>query len=219
MKTLLHLMLISATLVSCKKFDSSEVDQTKIKQVYEVQYFSDNDITEITASFHYANGWGNSIVLSGNANITFNNTPLKYNNITRNYKLYLSGQHLLSSFKFTDNNGNAYVNNGTYVTPVQYNSYNGLYINRQSDFTIGMGTIPGSSNTINLNFANKIFYANRFGSSYMFNILQSDLNDINPGYYNATFSNNVKTYLQQNTGGDGSITTTYFSNSFNIQVF
>ncbi len=221
MKTLLHLMIITALFSSCKKYNSAEVDQTKIKQVYQVQYYKESNVTEITASFHYANGWGNSIVLSGNAAIRYANTPLQYNNISRNYKLYINGQHLQSNFTFTDNNSIVYTNTSSYVTPIQLNIFNSIYIDKKVDFNFGLGNVVGNNynNNVKLNFANKIFYANKFGNSYTFNITANEFNDVTAGYYIGTISNSLKTELTQSNGAGGSVSTEYFSYAFSIQVY
>jgi hypothetical protein len=220
MKTLLPLLIV-VLFASCKKYSSENVDQGEIRQTYEVKYYKENNTTEVTASFRYAKGWGGTVQLNGNANIKYGNTSLSFNNFNKNYRLLLNGNHLADTFAFTNNNNQVYKNATSIVTPLQFNFYNGVYINKNSEFTFGLGNIVGTNyyNRIKLNFANKTFYANKNGSNYLFTISTNQLSDITPGYYVATISNELNNDVQQHTGAGGTTSTEYFSNAFSIQVY
>jgi hypothetical protein len=220
MKTLLPLLLI-LLFVSCKKYSSENVDQGEIRQTYVVKYFKENNTTEVTASFRYAKGWGGTVQLTGNASIKYGNSPLTFNNFYKDYRIILNGQHIADTFAFTNNNNQIYKNVASFVTPLQFNFSNGIYINKNYEFTLGLGNIIGTTyyNRIKLNFANKTFYATKIGNNYLFTISATQLNDINPGYYVATISNELSNEVQQHTGAGGTISAEYFNNAFSIQVF
>jgi hypothetical protein len=219
MKTKIYILTLLVLLVSCKKYDSSEITQTDIKQHYTVKYYKANNSTTVFA--YFTKGGINRVYLSSPSAISYNGVDLGYNQFAQSYTTTFGGDVSNGQFTYKNNSAQQYINNTVALQPIGFGSNFNMFIDQTSPFSIGLGISQHSNDgsTIRLNFANKNFYAQNSFNGYTISISSADLQEISKGFYIGNFIRSRQINLQQSTGAGGTITQEYIGENMNIQIY
>jgi hypothetical protein len=117
---LLLLPLIGLT--ACGTGRSADVKQSTIEQSYELTYNEATSQLRASASFHYENTLGTSLKLTEGSTISFNGTPMKYNNPLNAASYQLEMQMLRTpvlpmEFRYVNNDGEVFVTQARVPSP------------------------------------------------------------------------------------------------------
>jgi hypothetical protein len=105
---LIHILLVSALVLSSCKKKGSSIDQNKIFQSYEMSYDAGTNITTFYARFYENSENGKGLLLGETSSITVNGEKMNRNGAT--YVFNMAGEITVGSFIFTDANGKKYFN-------------------------------------------------------------------------------------------------------------
>ncbi len=116
-----YLVILTATLISCKPVDSDDVNQQKIRTSYYLQYDADKDETLAYATFQFGSSY---VRLKDPAYVSFQSDRLIKNDALGiiSYDLTYRGFKNAGSFYYRDGNGDEYHNNAVLVEPLSFNS-------------------------------------------------------------------------------------------------
>lgn len=102
--------VLSIGLVSCRKENSEKVNQDEIWTDYRVVYRSDLDTSFARVSFKHLNKGGESLKLSSKSELSINGVSSEYDGAYSWYQLMISGSANPVSFKYSDLDGNEFLN-------------------------------------------------------------------------------------------------------------
>lgn len=101
-----------ASIQSCSKQDSSDVNQTKIWTHYELSYNTTNDVTDVIARFRFGGATGTILELSDStgAKVSFNGQIMPYAGLWGAHHLQFAGNITTGTFAYTNTAGTTYSN-------------------------------------------------------------------------------------------------------------
>lgn len=97
-------------LSSCKKEDSSDVNQDKIYAEYELYYDANQNKTYASAVFKFSNALGTNLQLTAPSYIRFNGDTIPYAPVFAYYRKEYAGQINSGTFVFATTDGTLYTN-------------------------------------------------------------------------------------------------------------
>ncbi|MDD2634142.1 MAG: hypothetical protein PHW82_01430 [Bacteroidales bacterium] len=96
---------------SCERENSSDVNQDRIYVVYEMIYHQSQEITYARASFFFGSVTGTKLELSDPSKVLCNDQQLGFKSALAYYEKEFVGYVDTAGFKFTDADGNEFINN------------------------------------------------------------------------------------------------------------
>jgi hypothetical protein len=155
MKRILFVILLIGLISACRK-NSSEIEQNRIYQEYDVVFNSQTGNTEVSATFREDNASGKILRLTGGAKVYFNEQQISgKSNFYKTYSGFISPVKI----EFVDSDGKKYTNysfgiNSVDVSPLQnfisgtnnYFSWGGSAIGENESVTFYAKNSEGTSN-------------------------------------------------------------------------
>lgn len=135
---------------ACKK-DSSEIEQQKIYQSYEIAYDENTNKTTISARFSENDASGKKIELSSGSSVTFNGAALSYSG--GSYTATMDGKATTATFVYTDLDGKTYSNNLSHANSIANDNIGTMYNNVTYYWYFG-GTAVGTGEIIEFYLVN-----------------------------------------------------------------
>jgi len=155
MKRFLIVILLMSLISSCRK-DSSEIEQNRIYQEYDVVYNNQTGNTEVSATFREDDASGKILKLTGGAKVYFNEQQISgKSNFYKTYAGFISPVKI----EFVDSDGKKYTNysfgiNYVDVSPLEnfisgtnnYFSWGGSAVGENESVTFYARNSEGTSN-------------------------------------------------------------------------
>lgn len=178
MKRFLIVILLMGLISSCRK-DSSEIEQNRIYQEYDVVFNNQTGNTEVSATFREDDAFGKILRLTGGAKVYFNEQQISgKSNFYETYAGFVSPVKI----EFVDSDGKKYTNYSFGINYVDVSPLENFISGTNNYFSWG-GSAVGENESVT-------FYArNSEGTSNDQRVSQQGASAIN---LNSTFFNNFQ---------------------------
>ena len=142
-KIFLIIILLIGLISACRK-DSSEIEQNRIYQEYEVVFNNKTGNTEVSATFREDNASGKILRLTGGAKVYFNEQQISgKSNFSRTYSGFVSPVKI----EFVDGDGKKYTNYSFGINYVDVNPFENFISGTNNYFSWG-GSAVGENESV-----------------------------------------------------------------------
>lgn len=218
--SILSALFLTVIMVSCQKQPSDAVDQSRIRQDYELFYDKNTDKTTAVAAFKFGESiTGTQLELTNGAQVKFNNDVLVFNAVLGRYEKEYTGFINTGTFTYKDVNGKILTNTVPAIKPIDFPASPAtLSISKAQGINVTWDGSPLAQNDgVGLLVALLPFTETTVNATFV-RITSAQLQSAATGAHIAFMDRWTLSPLQQATNTGGSITSKYRAKNKNAEI-
>lgn len=208
---------------SCKREESSNIDQNRIYSNYEFVYDAGTNVSSVTATFRLDNSGGQKLELSYPSRVDFNGERLSWRQAMGNYKLTRSGFVSNGKFNFFDVADKHYSNDIAALSSIDI-PFGMNSISKSGNFFLpwtGGPLMSGESVIVRISGAEsggtKVFMITQPGATHIV-LEQYKLNALGVGTANIQIERRTSGFLTSSNLSGGRIESVYKGRKISINI-